>query len=44
MKPYFETMEGFGKALKPGRVKRAAGSADELRTVEAAIAAAVTEV
>ena len=44
MKPYFETMAGFGKALKPGRVKRAAASADELRVVEAGIAAAVTKV
>ena len=44
VKPYFDSMEGFGKALKPGRVKRAAASADELRAVEAGIAAAVREV
>ena len=44
MKPYFQTMEGFGKALKPGRVKRAAASADALREIEAGIAAAVREV
>ena len=44
MKPYFDPMERFGKALKPGRVKRAAASADELRAVEAGIAAAVTKV
>ena len=37
MKPYFETMEGFGKALKPGRARRAAASGDALRAVEAAI-------
>ena len=40
MKPYFETMDRFGKALKPGRVKRAAASAEALRAVEADIAAA----
>ena len=44
VKPYFDSMEGFGKALKPGRVKRAAASADELRAVEAGIAAAVSDV
>ena len=44
MKPYFETMEGFGKALKPGRMKRAARSAEALREIEAGIAAAVREV
>lgn len=43
MKPYFETMEGFGKALKPGRLKRAAASAAELRLVEADIDAAVKQ-
>jgi hypothetical protein len=37
MKPYFEKMDGFGKELKPGRVKRAAASADQLRDVEAGI-------
>lgn len=41
MKPYFETMDRFGKPLKPGRVKRAAASADALRAAEAEIAAAV---
>ncbi len=40
MKPYFETMDRFGKALKPGRVKRAAASAEALRAAEADIAAA----
>ncbi len=40
MKPYFETMDRFGKALRPGRVKRAAASAEALRAVEADIAAA----
>ena len=40
VKPYFETMERFGTALKPGRVRRAAASADALRKVEAAIDAA----
>ncbi len=40
MKPYFETMDRFGKALKPGRVRRAAESAEALRAVEADIAAA----
>jgi len=44
VKPYFEKMDSFGKTLKPGRVKRAAASADELHAVEAAIDAAVTEV
>ncbi len=41
MKPYFETMDRFGKPLKPGRVKRAAESAEALRAAEAEIAAAV---
>ncbi len=40
MKPYFETMDRFGKPLKPGRAKRAAESAEALRAVEADIAAA----
>ena len=40
MKPYFETMDRFGKPLKPGRVKRAAASAEALRAAEADIAAA----
>ena len=44
MKPYFESMDPFGKALKPGRMKRAAASADQLRAVEADIADAVTVV
>jgi glutaconyl-CoA decarboxylase len=37
MKPYFAKMDGFGKELKPGRVKRAAASAQQLREVEAGI-------
>ena len=44
MRPYFETMDRFGKPLKPGRVKRAAASAEVLRAVEADIAAAVKTV
>ena len=44
MKPYFETMDRFGKPLKPGRVKRAAASAEALQAVEADIAAAVKTV
>ena len=40
MKPYFETMDRFGKSLKPGRLKRAAASAEALRAAEADIAAA----
>ena len=44
MKPYFDTMDRFGKALKPGRVKRAAASVDELRAVEAGIGEAVAAV
>ena len=44
MKPYFEKMERFGKALTPGRVKRAAASAEELRAVEAGIDAAGKQV
>jgi len=37
-------MDGFGKTLKPGRVKRAAASAEELRRVEAGIAKSVAVV
>ena len=44
MKPYFDTMDRFGKALKPGRVKRAATSVDALRAVEAGIGDAVAAV
>ena len=44
MKPYFDTMDRFGKALKPGRVKRAAASVDALRAVEAGIGDAVAAV
>ena len=44
MKPYFETMDRFGKPLKPGRVKRAAASAEVLQAVEADIATAVKTV
>ncbi len=35
MKPYFENMEPFGKALKENRIKRAAASAGQLREGEA---------
>ena len=31
MKPYFERMDVFGKALKPGRKKRAEASAEATR-------------
>ncbi len=44
MKPYFEKMDEFGKELKPGRVKRAAASAEELRKVETDIDAAKKKV
>ena len=44
MKPYFDTMDPFGKVLKPGRVKRAAESAEVLRSVEAGVEQAVTAV
>ncbi len=44
MKPYFETMDRFGTALKPGRLKRAAASADALGAVESALADAMTAV
>ena len=44
MKPYFDTMDSFGKALKPGRAKRAAASAEVLRSVEAGVEQAVTAV
>ena len=44
MKPYFDTMEGFGKVLKPGRIARAAESAEALRGVEQAISDAVGRV
>ena len=37
MKSYFEKMDGLGKALKAGRIKRAATSAEELRKVESEI-------
>lgn len=37
MKPYFENMEHFGKALKQGRIKRAAESAEQLRKTEGGI-------
>ncbi|MEE8059709.1 MAG: carboxyl transferase domain-containing protein [Pseudomonadales bacterium] len=37
MKPYFEKMDEFGKALKPGRIKRAANSFEQLKQVEADI-------
>ncbi len=37
MRPYFEKMDGFGKELKPGRIKRAAESAAQLKQVEANI-------
>ena len=40
MKPYFERMDVFGKALKPGRKKRAEASAEALQGVEAEIAEA----
>ena len=42
MKHYFDTMDPFGKALKPGRIKRATASADALREIEAGIGDAVT--
>jgi len=44
VKPYFDTMDSFGKALKPGRAKRAAASAEVLRSVEAGVEQAVTAV
>ncbi len=44
MKPYFDTMDPFGKVLKLGRVKRAAESAEVLRSVEAGVEQAVTAV
>ncbi len=44
MKPYFDTMDSFGKALKPGRAKRAAASAEVLQSVEAGVEQAVTAV
>ena len=34
MKPYFESMPKFGKALKKGRIERAAESAESLRQAE----------
>ena len=37
-------MDSFGKALKPGRAKRAAASAEVLRSVEAGVEQAVTAV
>ncbi|MFQ5660749.1 MAG: acyl-CoA carboxylase subunit beta [Gammaproteobacteria bacterium] len=37
MRPYFEKMDGFGKELKSGRIKRAAESAAQLKQVEAII-------
>jgi glutaconyl-CoA decarboxylase len=44
VKPYFDTMDSFGKALKPGRAKRAAASAEVLQSVEAGVEQAVTAV
>lgn len=44
MKPYFDTMEGFGKVLKPGRITRAAESAEALRRVEQRISDAAGRV
>ena len=38
MKSYFENMQRFGKELKPGRIKRAAASKEQLQQVEAGIA------
>lgn len=35
MKPYFAKMEGFGKELKQGRIKRAVESFDNLQKMEA---------
>jgi glutaconyl-CoA decarboxylase len=40
MKPYFATMDRLGKELKKGRIKRAVGSSDQLKEVEAEIDAA----
>ena len=37
MKPYFENMQRFGKALKQGRIKRASASMEQLKQVEAEI-------
>ena len=34
MKPYFESMPKFGKALKKGRIERAVESAESLRQAE----------
>ncbi len=34
MKPYFENMDAFGKALKKGRIKRATASMEKLKAVE----------
>ena len=42
MKPYFDTMDPFGKSLKPGRIKRAAASATALREIEAGPGEVVT--
>ncbi|MBM41492.1 MAG: glutaconyl-CoA decarboxylase subunit alpha [Acidobacteria bacterium] len=44
MKPYFERMDAFGKALKPGRKKRTVASAEALQGVEAEIAEATQAV
>ncbi|MDX1402924.1 MAG: carboxyl transferase domain-containing protein [Woeseiaceae bacterium] len=44
MKAYFEHMETLGKALKPGRIKRAAESKGQLEKTEAAIAAEKSKV
>ena len=38
MKAYFENMQRFGKELKPGRIKRAAASMEQLKLVEKDIA------
>jgi len=40
MRPYFEKMPGFGKALKENRIARTQESRAKLEAVEAEIAAA----
>ena len=44
MKPYFDTMAGFGKVLRPGRISRSEGSAEALRGVEEGIGDAIDRV
>ena len=44
MRPYFEQMAGFGKALKENQRKRTEENVDRVKEVEAGLAEAVEQV